>query len=88
MPTIHYLSDFKLQKIVIVCSCGRRGEYDRDRAIERYGNIEIREFISMKAKVCRLRNENPDLNKCGAGCDDLMYMFQAAPFTDEWREKQ
>lgn len=69
------LAQFKLPTIKIDCpQCGRHGEYAKDRAIARHGaDMPIYRFIEITAN-CR----NP---KCRAGCDDLMYMFQATPFT-------
>lgn len=74
-----HLSDFKLPKIVIACSCGRKGVYDRDRAIERLGDILIREFIESVVRACPDWRRDPDKTRCRGGCDDLIYMFSNLP---------
>lgn len=80
------LAEFKLPKIVVRCySCDRRGVYDRDRAIERFGpEYPLEHFIHEVKATCRDRVKG----HCNAGCDDLMYMFAAAPFSRGPAEKQ
>lgn len=75
------LTEFKLPKIVVRCySCDRRGVYDRDRAIERFGpEYPLEQFIHEVKATCRDRVRG----HCNAGCDDLMYMFDAAPFSSK-----
>lgn len=79
------ISEFKLPKIVIRCySCDRRGVYDRDRAIERLGpDYTLERFIHEVKATCRDRVKG----HCNAGCDDLMYMFNAAPFTTRYDDR-
>lgn len=81
-PTI---SEFKLPKIVIRCySCDRRGVYDRDRAIERLGpDYTLERFIHEVKATCRDRVNG----HCDAGCDDLVSMFIAAPFTPAYKDR-
>lgn len=85
MTKARTISEFKLNKIVIRCySCDRRGVYDRDRAIQRLGpDYTLERFIHEVKRSCRNRVKG----HCDAGCDDLMYMFTAAPFTPVYDER-
>lgn len=76
------LAEFKLPEMILRCGCGRMGRYNMARAIERYGpDMAIPDFIDMKVSaVCPAFKSG----NCRAGCDDLMYMFQATPYTAEY----
>lgn len=79
------LADFKLERLEISCPCGRRGSYNVERQIGRYGNIQICDFIAMKvAPVCHLWVRPEKYRKCHAGCEQLLWMFNPAPFTEEY----
>jgi len=74
---------FKLPVIEVDCSeCGRRGRYNRDRAIERHGaDMTVNQFMRLVANCPR----DGDVKRpCRIGCADLAYMFQGAPFTDKF----
>jgi hypothetical protein len=75
------LGMFNLPVIKLDCSeCGRQGQYNRDRAIERHGrDMTLNQFMRMKANCPRDRNER---RPCRVGCPDLVYMFTGAPFQD------
>ncbi len=75
------LSDFKLPKINVECWCGRKGRYDRDRAIARMGDIPLPQFFAEIASNCPKWNEDSEQRQCGVGCPDLTYMFSPAPFS-------
>lgn len=78
------LGMFKLPEIEIDCSeCGRRGKYNRDRAIERHGaEMTVNQFMRLMADCPREGNES---RLCRVGCSDLLYMFQGAPFTGKYQ---
>lgn len=77
--TYRHLSEFKLPKIVITCSCGRKGRYGRDRAIEQHGDIRLCDFIDSIVRTCPQWREDQDKSTCRGGCDDLVYMFSDLP---------
>jgi len=70
------LGMFKRDVIRIDCAhCARKGLYSRDRAIQRHGkDFTLQSFIRLVARDC----PRP-VDKCKAGCDDLIYMFNEAP---------
>lgn len=74
---------FKLPVIEIDCSeCGRRGRYNRDRAIERHGpGMTLNAFMRLVASCPR---DGDEKRPCRIGCPDLAYMFQGVPFTDKF----
>lgn len=78
------LGMFKLAEIEIDCSeCGRRGRYNRDRAIERHGaDMTMNKFMRLMANCPRDGNER---RPCRVGCSALLYMFQGAPFTGKYQ---
>ena len=54
-------------RIVIECDrCGRRGEYDRDKAIERYGDISVEDFVFRIASAECARMKHPSQHACRA----------------------
>lgn len=73
------LGMFKLPMIELDCSeCGRRGRYNRDRAIEMHGaGMTVNQFMRLKANCPRDGNHKAP---CRVGCSALLYMFQGAPF--------
>ena len=79
------LGMFKLPVIEIDCSeCGRRGRYNRDRAIERHGpDMTMNAFMRLMANCPR---DGDEKRPCRVGCSDLLYMFQGAPFTEKYRD--
>lgn len=69
--TVKKLSEFKGERLVLSCSCGRKGSYNVARQIESFGDITIRSFIAMKKSTCA----ESARGKCGGGCDQLVAMF-------------
>ena len=59
-------------RIVIECDrCGRHGEYDRDKAIERFNNINLKDFVFRIASAECVRMKHPSQNGCAAGLGTL-----------------
>ncbi|MEY9196657.1 hypothetical protein ABIA16_001773 [Sinorhizobium fredii] len=84
------LAEFTLPHMALNCSqCGRRGRYNVARLIEKHGGeMPIRDFINLIGKSCDRRMQPRERQKCGLGCDALIYMFMPAPATDEFARKQ
>ena len=54
-------------RIAIECGrCGRHGEYDRDKAIQRFGNISVQDFLFRIASAECARMKHPSQNGCAA----------------------
>ena len=54
-------------RIVIECDgCGRHGEYDREKAIERFGNISVEDFVFRIASAECARMKHPSQHACAA----------------------
>ena len=80
-----HLSEFKLERMELICSCGRRGSYNVANQIEAYGDMLIWQFIEMKAAaVCKIKMQPGKYRTCHAGCDQLLGMFDPSPCTLEW----
>lgn len=84
------LAEFKLPQMVLKCSqCGRKGRYNVARLIARLGpETTIRDFIAMIGRTCPRYEASTNYGRCSIGCDDLVYMFTAAPATDAFAKKQ
>jgi hypothetical protein len=84
------LRDFKEPFMEIECrNCPRKGRYKVSRLIEKWGpNLLIRTFIASVGMTCPKYVRNGRHDRCGIGCPQLTYMFSAAPFTEEYQQRQ
>lgn len=80
------LNDFTLPQMNLICtSCPRRGRYDLQRLKKRFGeNAPIHDVIEAIVGECREKMHG----RCGAGCDDLVWMFSPIPFSDAWAKRE
>ncbi|MGN7295389.1 hypothetical protein [Rhizobium sp. SAFR-030] len=78
------LAEFQLPTMKMICTrCERRGRYDVERLKQRFGaEAPIHQVIDAIADCPRKK-----LGRCGAGCDDLVWMFQPAPFGRHWPQE-
>ncbi|WP_018235622.1 hypothetical protein [Ensifer sp. BR816] len=83
------LADFTLSHMHLNCShCGRRGRYDVARLIEAHGaEMPIRDFIDTIGQSCHRWTHPADHQRCGLGCDALIYMFMPKPAADGYAEQ-
>jgi hypothetical protein len=84
------LAEFKLPHMVLRCAqCGRKGCYNVARLVVNHGaDMTIRDFIEMIGRSCHRWTNPTERQRCGLGCDALIYMFMPAPATDEFARKQ
>ncbi|WP_018236753.1 hypothetical protein [Ensifer sp. BR816] len=83
------LAEFTLPHMVLSCSqCGRRGRYNVARLIEKHGaGMPIRDFINLMGRRCDRRMQLREHQRCGLGCDALVYMFMPKPAAEGYAEK-
>ncbi|QRY70177.1 hypothetical protein JVX98_13140 [Ensifer sp. PDNC004] len=74
----------------IECStCDRKGRYKVSRLIEKWGgDMPIHSFIASLGMTCPRYVRGHARERCGIGCQQLIYMFQGAPFSEEYRQQQ
>ncbi|CCE96139.1 hypothetical protein SFHH103_01642 [Sinorhizobium fredii HH103] len=83
------LAEFTKPHMVLICTqCDRKGRYNVARLIEKHGEeMPIRDFIDMIGQSCHRRTHPTEHQRCGLGCDDLIYMFMPKPAADGYAEK-
>ncbi len=69
-------------------NCDRKGRYKVSRLIEKWGaDMPIATFIASLGMTCPRYVRASKFDSCGIGCQQLIYMFQKAPFTEEFRQQ-
>ncbi|AUX76430.1 hypothetical protein [Sinorhizobium fredii] len=83
------LAEFTLPQMVLTCSqCGRKGRYNVARLIEKHGaDMPIRDFINLIGQSCERRTQLREHQRCGLGCDDLIYMFTPRPAAEGYADQ-
>jgi hypothetical protein len=54
-------------RIIVECTkCGRHGEYNRAKAIQQFGNINLDDFVFRIASAECALMKHPNQHRCGA----------------------
>ncbi|PDT47432.1 hypothetical protein CO661_11855 [Sinorhizobium fredii] len=79
------LAEFTLPRLALNrAQWGRQGRYNVARLIEKHGaEMHIRDIIGQS---CHRWTHPIERQRCGLGCDDLVYMFMAKPAADGYAE--
>ncbi|WP_018240235.1 hypothetical protein [Ensifer sp. BR816] len=89
MPeTLKTLAEFTLPQMILNCSHGRCGRYNVARLIEAHGaDTLIRDFIDTIGRNCHRWTHPAEHQRCGLGCDDLVYAFMPRPAAHGYAEE-